>query len=238
MGTYTQADFDINSNDWSWMFGLYGYGQTVYTNVTFPEDVKLSSMGMQVGQAYGHTTGGAYVPPQGRFYGRYCVWDNSGNLLCQTDVVSQDQYSSADPNRPYTWSDFTSKPVLKKNTTYRIGYYAASETTTYDGGKVRYARSYTAKKNPNNHSRYNEVADISHNTIESGAGNIGHMEFWDTWNGYHFGMIFSVNYEKATQGAREWNGSIWNPKGIKRWNGSDWEDVPLNKWNGSSWDEV
>lgn len=227
MAIYTDADFGNNGSEYAWLLSLNTSGQVIYTNVSFPIDIKISNMGMQVGKAYGHTTNGSYVPPQGKFYGRYCIWDNDGNLLAQTNVVEQGSYYTADRNRPYTWSDFTSQPVLKKNTNYRIGFYATSD----------YSRSFTSRKYPSNPS-YWRTTSVSRGSVDSGAQSIGGSSWNTTWNGYTFGIIFMVNYTQATLGSRQWDGGSWQSRGIKKWDGSSWQDVPLYKWNGSFWDEV
>ena len=240
MATFSQADFGVYGNTWTAYFALRGPMQFIFHNVTFPFDVKLQQMGMQVGAAWGISSTGGLVPKTGGFYGRYCVWDSSGNLLSQTGVVSNTTEWGHNSGRPYTYGSFTSQPVLKAGVTYRLGFYRASnqESTSTSFGAWQYGVSNPAYFNANN------ITWPTKANIDAGAGSIAGIPL-SQWtaaaNGagnVQLGFWFQVVYEKANSGAKRWNGSKWEDRGILRWNGSAWDKVPLKKWDGGSWQDV
>lgn len=233
MAQYNMTDLGLVGDKTGFPFFLIGAGQCMYQNVSFPQDIKISSLAMQVGQAYGYTTEGKWVNPAGSFYGRYCIWDASGYLVAQSGVVRQGSYYGFNANRPYTWGNMTSQPVLKKNTTYRIGYYRASTTSSDYFSLVARSRTWN-----DGNKTFRSQANVTRATINSGAGNItgrAWSQYFTATNPYLV-INLLINYEKANTAPRKWNGS-WADNGLKMWNGSSWVDVRLKKWTGS-WVDV
>lgn len=238
MAEFTQADLGVSGNSSTFVYGMVGPMQTVFTNVEFPYDIKISSMGMPMGCAEGTSSTGVWVPKTGGFYGRYCIWDSSGNLLAQTNVMTQYVYHGFDRNRPYTWGNFLSQPVLKKGVTYRIGFYRAANKNSTSTSFLAWKRNIPeAKKAYFNHNTRVTTADIDRGASSIPAGGWSRL-FGAYKESYYLGMFFKVTYAKANSGAKRWNGGSWEDRGILKWDGSAWQNVPLKKWNGGSWDDV
>ena len=120
MAQYDQGSFGIVGDKTGYPFVLTNTGTSMWHYVRFPVDIKISSIAMQVGQAYGVTSKGTWRSPSGMFYGRYCIWDESGNLVAQSYVVTQGTYYGYNAGRAYTSGSMTSQPVLKKDVLYFI----------------------------------------------------------------------------------------------------------------------
>lgn len=237
MAQYTHSSFGIDGSKTGYPFVLSGTGTSMFQYVRFPVDVKISSMAMQVGKAYGVTSNGTWQAPTGAFYGRYCIWDSNGYLVAQSYVAHQGSYYGYNSNRPYTWANMTTSPVLKKDVLYRVGYFRASI------GASNYASFVSLSKtwNDGNRAYYNSSSNpvnVSRSNIDNGAWNI---DGW-TWSQHftsanpYLGIKFIINYEKANTSPKKWE-NTWADRGLKKWNGSDWIDSKLQKWYGH-WADV
>lgn len=238
MAQYDQGSFDIDGNKTGFPFVLSGTGTAMFHYVKFDIDIKISSIAMQVGQAYGVTSKGTWRAPGGAFYGRYCIWDSNGNLIAQSNVVHQNSYYGYKADREYSWGNMTSQPVLKKNTTYRIGYFRASSGSSNDASLVCLSKTW----NDGNRAHYNSSSNpvnTSRADINSGAWSISGWT-WSQWfssSNPFLGMKFKINYERANTSPRKWDGSSWADHGVKKWTGTEWVDAKSQVWDGV-WKDV
>lgn len=236
MPTFTQANLGVTGTTDVTPFWMKGRGIVQFTRVTFPFDIKVTKIGMPVGLAEGENIHGSYTPASGGFYGRYCIWNDSGTLLAQTTVVHNYKDHGFALNRPITWGNCESQPVLKAGQVYRVGWYRSTDKYSYASTKAwRVGIPASARG-------YYKGGSSTRADVDRGATNIsagGYQQLFDDGrrNPYYLGFFFNIEYQKANSGFKMWNGSKWIDKGILQWNGSSWIKKPVYKWTGS-WEDV